>query len=365
MLTWAVLAGAALTYIGIFAVNPDSRLMATKPVESDQESNRAELQRSQLTAQVRTLKETVSSLRADLARLAEERENKQAQLDLPDIVPLAANDAEPATNPIKTGSTPPPANNSGPSTKGTIAPETPPPSGGIQQPEPAASPTPATAVLPPVINSTQPVARPPTAAASSATSPTSVPAASAQPAAEIKPKQRGPNLAISPLAPGRLPPLPDSVPQQAADPTATGPTQLQRTAALRSSGPATTVSGTNAPTAAAQKPATQARPPQPTSTQQNFGVARVTEPRTKPAAAIALSTATSVTGLRASWLLLTSQHPTVLAGYKPRYIKDSGSDSYRLVAGPIADRSEADSVCTSLRIQGVNCGVADYRGVAF
>lgn len=354
MLTWAVLAGAALTYIGIFAVNPDSRLMATKPVESDQESNRAELQRSQLTAQVRTLKETVSSLRADLARLAEESEKRQTQLSLPDIVPLPATDAESETNPIKTGSNPPSANNPDPGTKGTITPETP-PSVGAQQPS-----APRTTVLPPVINSSEPVAAPSSVPAPTARTATSVPAASTKPATETKPKPPGRNLAISPLAPGRLPPLPGSVPQQS-----TGPQQLQRTAALRSSTPnqpnllnrsGGTGSGPSVPVA---QPS-----PQPPA-RESLGVARVSEPKSKPAAALALSTATSVTGLRASWLLLTSQHPTILAGYQPRYIKDPGSDSYRLVAGPIADRSEADSVCTSLRIQGVNCGVADYRGVAF
>ena len=93
-----------------------------------------------------------------------------------------------------------------------------------------------------------------------------------------------------------------------------------------------------------------------------FGAPKV-RPNAIPApAAVTLSSANSVTGLRASWLLLTTNQPGTFAGYTTRYISDPATGTYRLIAGRITNHAEADRVCNRLRAQSINCGVSDYVG---
>ena len=46
-------------------------------------------------------------------------------------------------------------------------------------------------------------------------------------------------------------------------------------------------------------------------------------------------------------------------------VTDAATGTYRLLAGPIADRAEADRRCGELIGQGVRCGVGTYTGSRF
>ncbi len=83
-----------------------------------------------------------------------------------------------------------------------------------------------------------------------------------------------------------------------------------------------------------------------------------------PASAVVVSAAPSVDGLRASWQQLSRQHPTLLGSLQPRYDVMGDKGPYRLLAGPLADRVEADRLCSALRVSGVTCGVGEFVGNA-
>ena len=59
-----------------------------------------------------------------------------------------------------------------------------------------------------------------------------------------------------------------------------------------------------------------------------FGVSTVSQRPLPAAAALSLSTAQSVTCLRASWLLLTSRHPETFNRLQPRYVGFSIEDEF-------------------------------------
>jgi len=425
MFSWATLAAGALAYMSAFALHPDNRSLLTQPHQSDQESNRAELDKAQLTAQVQTLRETVASLRDDLARISKQRPRQLAsnsgnftEAPLPPVVPKNESaitpeaptsntapilpEASPGTNPgtssvrtgsIERGST---INAAANSTKTTNV-------------APAAQPKPK---LPIILNGSEAVSATSQVADSGIAKPQApkalVPPATTQAkntATHSTTKPTGPkrNLAISPLRSGRVPPVPHQLPRQSASldegisaAPGNGPYQpamlkdRNRTIAARTRTPI----GTSAlrtgsvavvnpvkpntsvtPRSVHTLPVSQKRPTTTTAINTarsaaqpvTFGAPKITAraPRLPRApAALSLSAASSVTGLRASWLLLTTRHASSLAGYQPRYVKNS-TGNYRLIAGPVASRFDADRVCTSLRIQGVSCGVTDYGGTPF
>ncbi|MCB1512112.1 MAG: SPOR domain-containing protein [Hyphomicrobiaceae bacterium] len=80
-------------------------------------------------------------------------------------------------------------------------------------------------------------------------------------------------------------------------------------------------------------------------------------------AAITLSRASTIDGLRVSWQALANKHPTLLGGLQPRYAREAGG-TFRLLAGPFGDRAAADRLCSALRIDNVPCGIGKFTGNA-
>jgi hypothetical protein len=57
----------------------------------------------------------------------------------------------------------------------------------------------------------------------------------------------------------------------------------------------------------------------------------------------------SLDALRMSWLALRDQHGDALASLQPRYVAPrNGNGPYRLVAGPLASKADADKVCAEI-----------------
>lgn len=216
-----------------------------------------------------------------------------------------------------------------------------------------------------------------------ATPPQQQAAAPSAPPAEVAPP-----VAAAPTEPaakakrvaGRIPPLPTRVerptrPSGTATPpqrVATGP----RPRILNQSDAGTTVVTTGSiPVPPAAKPAPREAEPPKAPPKITFGApivrpatARDLAPTFPPptpdsATAITLSRASTLDGLRASWLSLTNKHPTLLGGLQPRYAREPGG-TYRLLAGPFDDRVAADRLCGALRVDNIPCGVGNYTGNA-
>ncbi len=346
MFSWTALAGAALVYMTIFALNPDvGGKFLPQPSTSNDEPSRAALDRDQLNAEVRTLSETVASLRDDLARVRS-AQTETGQRNAATDNTTRPNASEPAFNADQD------AAGTSPITTSSLR-------SSDETPQ-----TPA-AVEPPSEQATVPAApayRGPQNGRENAHSKNN-----GKENVQAQPRRRpGRNLATSPLRAGRVPPVPSVFPEQTNRPeqaAATSPAQRVANVA----GQPLLLNGTGATTTAPVKPSA---PPAANPIASNsvaapsFGEAKV-KPKpvaAPPAAALALSTATSVTGLKASWLMLTSRHPDAFIGYQPRYIVDQSTGSFRLVAGPLPNRSEADRVCTDLRSRRISCGVTEYAG---
>lgn len=361
MLSWAVLSGSALVYLTLQTTFPggfdtNTAKAPDNPLSSGQVANRADAERERLNAQVRSLNKTVASLRSDLARIKQsaakpvQATDKTSANQAPAQITDAQRDAvaPQGVSQITTAALPK-----------TTAPV---PANETEKTEPAqtAMKVPVTIVNAPKSAASTPettspvtVANPPSATASTQPQTT---VASAPPTSE-KPPTRRRNLATTLLRPGSVPPLPpynqqanraviNPLSNNSADSTTAGLGQPARDAARKP------VSVVNTRVATAPSAATFGTP--------------VVKPRPQPAtlAALSLSTAQSVTGLRASWLLLTTRHPNIFVGYQPRYIADQANGNYRLIAGPIANHSDADRICTQLRAQNVSCGVTAFVGSA-
>ncbi len=359
MMSWAVLAGGALTYLSLNALPSSTQLeaLATLP-PSTQESNRTEHDREQLTAQVQSLNETVAKLRGDLARLKSEQQTPTA------AAPIATDRGLTAMRQAE--SAPPQASNITTSSVAKSEPSAMPtataPAAPVQQetnllpaqPEGAETTSSSTApIMPKIMNA--PAAPAPAATAE----PTQVAAAPA--AAPETPPRRLRNLATAPLRSGRVPPLPGvNAALAGSSSRALGAGTAPQTNLLNNTTREINTAGLPIASNVAPRTTTAA----PAVSPNTFGVSTVTERPLPTAAALSLSTAQSVTGLRASWLLLTSRHPETFNRLQPRYIADQANSTYRLLAGPILSHAEADRICTHLRAQSVSCGVTTYVGSA-
>lgn len=323
VLSWAVLAAGALGYLSIFALNSEQGRLLSNPLQSNQESNRAELDRARLTAQVRSLNKTVASLRGDLARMkAPEESNSTKTAEAPRIITprpvptqiVQSSGAEPDRELARTSNV----------TTSSI--------GQAKSDETAVQEAP---VAP-------------------------------RETAVTKPRVRGNgrNLATAPLQAGGLPPLPVTREQRASAAPRASVTTSSLQPRLLNGGVAPKASRIQTGSLPVATPNVVPTPVAPVAvrapTPLQFGQPKV-QPR-KSSAALSLSSASSVTGLRASWLLLTTRHGNVFSRFSPRYVSDPASGTYRLLAGPISNRAEADRVCTELRAQSVNCGVTDFIG---
>lgn len=93
-----------------------------------------------------------------------------------------------------------------------------------------------------------------------------------------------------------------------------------------------------------------------------FGEAVVT-PAERADFAVQLAAGPSLQMLRQSWDKLVARHGNSLASLKPRVVSPrSEGGIYRLVAGPMPTKAEADKVCAALAVGPKACFATEYAG---
>jgi hypothetical protein len=400
---WVVLTAASLAYLASFASDPKAQTQvmarfatefgsdgmmsaATKPEDAEAVAGGRELaappqpkdKEAELAGQVDALNQELAGLRKKLEESEQRARSAQTPSIREDTTELTA--ARPApydtgtgvpggTSTMTTASIPRIVNPSSTTQNAASSPSEPrtnpfDSSSFGTSPYGSRAPTDSSSVieeLKPATTATLPQATGPGTATSTA-EPAPTPPATATPQ-----RRKGPNLAISPLRPGRNPPLPTpdanrsaAVSPQAMYTPATARGSVPAAVLNTTARPATTVSPadpTGAPRYASQ---TAAVPSSGLSSASGFGSATVTP--APSASALSLSSATSVTALRASWLYLTTRHAAPLTGLTPRYVMDDATGTFQLLAGPVANRAQADRLCSDLIVEGVRCGVTTFSG---
>jgi len=95
-----------------------------------------------------------------------------------------------------------------------------------------------------------------------------------------------------------------------------------------------------------------------------FGAAEVT-PST-PAHSVygvQLAAGPSLDSLRLSWSLLVERHGTALGALQPRFVPPRAEGGpYRLVAGPLPSKADADKVCADMRVGRQGCFSTTFVG---
>ncbi len=92
-----------------------------------------------------------------------------------------------------------------------------------------------------------------------------------------------------------------------------------------------------------------------------FGEPEVTPVR--QAYAVQLATGPSLDALRMNWLALRDQHGDALASLQPRYVAPrNGAGPYRLVAGPLTSKADADKVCAEMSLSRDTCFATSALG---
>jgi sporulation related protein len=92
-----------------------------------------------------------------------------------------------------------------------------------------------------------------------------------------------------------------------------------------------------------------------------FGEAEVTP--VKQTFAVQLAAGPSLDALRLSWSLLRERHGGALASLQPRYLPPrSEGGAYRLLAGPLPSKADADKVCADLAAATKGCYSIAYAG---
>jgi hypothetical protein len=85
-----------------------------------------------------------------------------------------------------------------------------------------------------------------------------------------------------------------------------------------------------------------------------FGEPEVTPVR--QAYTVQLGIGPSLDALRMSWLALRDQHGDALASLQPRFVAPrNGTGPYRLVAGPLTSKADADKVCAEMSMGHDTC----------
>jgi len=79
--------------------------------------------------------------------------------------------------------------------------------------------------------------------------------------------------------------------------------------------------------------------------------------------AVQLGAGSSLKALRYSWGRLVQRHGTHLGSLQPHFIAPRGSSGlYRLVAGPLPTRAEADKVCKDMALDRNHCFSTNFAG---
>ena len=93
-----------------------------------------------------------------------------------------------------------------------------------------------------------------------------------------------------------------------------------------------------------------------------FGEAVVT-PADKTEFAVQLAAGTSLQALRQSWGQLAERHAGALATLQPRVVAPrSEGGLYRLLAGPVSTKAEAEKICSALGVGPKACFATSYTG---
>ena len=94
-----------------------------------------------------------------------------------------------------------------------------------------------------------------------------------------------------------------------------------------------------------------------------FGEA-VVVPAGKTTFAVQLAASPSLQGLKQSWGQLVERHGSPLAALQPRVVAPrTEGGPYRLLAGPIPTKADADRICTELGVGRSGCFATPYTGV--
>ena len=90
------------------------------------------------------------------------------------------------------------------------------------------------------------------------------------------------------------------------------------------------------------------------------------EPEVTPAQqafAVQLAAGPSLDALRLSWNLLRERHGSALGPLQPRFVSPrTAGGPYRLLAGPLPSKADADKVCTDMGVSRKGCFTTAYVG---
>jgi hypothetical protein len=180
-------------------------------------------------------------------------------------------------------------------------------------------------------------------------------------------EERVTTMAATPAAPQPAPafvvpvkPKPAKA-QKAAEPQA--PTRIISVAEAPKAEPAPaadTESSAHRPEAPKIETGSIAAPPAPIT----FGAAEV-KPSTpaRSVYAVQLAASSSLEALRLSWTMLVDRHGATLSSLQPRFVAPkSEGGPYRLVAGPLPSKADADKVCADMRVDRKGCFSTTYIG---
>jgi hypothetical protein len=83
----------------------------------------------------------------------------------------------------------------------------------------------------------------------------------------------------------------------------------------------------------------------------------------RPEMAVQLAAGPSLQALRQSWALLSERHAGTLGSLKPRVVAPRGEGGvYRLLAGPLPTKADAERICTQLGVGAKACFATQYAG---
>jgi len=341
---WAILAGAAVSYLALVIAKPDvlSAYLPDMPSFSAPEDNEGQRANVVASKDVQELRDSVGQLQLDVAQIKTdisargERdkgiETRIAALEeMKTSATLAA--TAPAPGALKAGVGGVPVTPLAPTTAAAKA--------AAKKAQAAAAKAAAQAAaassLVPAIPAPAAAVVQPAANAAAALAPPLEPQAAIQPAQAVAPVagQQGVKLINVPLS--------------------------ASSAASRAAPPAPVAPG---------NPAEALAPAFETGSVQNLGVpSSEAAPEVAKAAkplGIYIGSAPSVDGLRQSWNFISNRNPDSLANLQPRYTTgiDANGLNYGLVAGPVQSVAEAQKLCKDLAAKAVTCRVGDYSGEA-